>query len=61
MLLSLSIRNYDEAVKLCHMAFVDWPARTEHGATNVKVVLSSSRCSILAASTRKASGEEICR
>jgi hypothetical protein len=61
MVLSLSVRDYDEAVKLCNIAFVDWPAREEHGITRVKVVLSSSRYSILAESTRKASGEEICR
>jgi hypothetical protein len=61
MLLSLAIRDYDGAVKLCNMAFVDWPAREEQGIRRVKVVLSSSRYSILAESTRKASGEEICR
>ncbi len=61
MLLSLSVRDYDEAVKLCNMAFLDWPARTEHGVTRVKVVLSFSRYSILAESASKASGEEICR
>ncbi|MCG6861646.1 MAG: hypothetical protein LJE70_10280 [Chromatiaceae bacterium] len=61
MFLSLSIRDYDEAVKLCNMAFVGWPARKENGITRVKVVLSSSRYSILAESTRKASGEEVCR
>lgn len=61
MFLSLSIRDYDEAVKLCNMAFVGWPERKEHGITRAKVVLSSSRYSILAESTKKASGEEVCR
>jgi hypothetical protein len=61
MVLSLSVRDYDEAVKLCNIAFVDWPAREEQGIRRVKVVLSSSRYSILAESSRKASGEEICR
>ena len=54
-------RDYDEAVKLCNMAFVGWPERKEHGIRRAKVVLSSSRYSILAESTRKASGEEACR
>jgi hypothetical protein len=61
MFLSLSLREYDEAVKLCNLVLRDWPARKEHGITRVKVVLSSSRYSILAESTRKASGEEVCR
>jgi len=61
MFLSLSIRDYDEAVELCNLALVGWPARKEQGIRMVKVVLSSSRYSILAESTRKASGEEICR
>jgi hypothetical protein len=61
MFLSLAIREYDKAIELCNLALLDWPARKEHGITRVKVVLSSSRYSILAESTRKASGEEVCR
>jgi len=61
MFLSLAIREYDEAIELCNLALLDWPARKEHGITRVKVVLSSYRYSILAESTRKASGEEVCR